>query len=89
MRIINRLIILLSLLTFAVFGGYHTVVAVELEGYMIAAENQYLTLFFNEDTTEIAVYDHRTDQFWHSNPVNRHSVEKLLAAQLRMLWVLS
>ena len=94
MRIINRLIILLSLLTFAVFGGYHTVVAVELEGYMIAAENQYLTLFFNEDTTEIAVYDHRTDQFWHSNPVNRHSVEKIargaakdaLGAQLRIVY---
>lgn len=90
----RRMIVLLLVLTFTVLSSYHLVEAVELEGYMIAAENQYLTLFFNEDTTEIAVYDHRTEQFWHSNPVNRRTVETIargsakdaLGAQLRIVY---
>ena len=90
----RRMIVLLLVLTFTALSSYHLVEAVELEGYMIAAENQYLTLFFNEDTTEIAVYDHRTEQFWHSNPVNRRTVDTIargsakdaLGAQLRIVY---
>lgn len=49
-----------------------------LDGYDLAAENEFLQLYLNEETAEIAVYHKETDSFWYSNPPNR-SVEETVA----------
>lgn len=46
-------------------------------GFTKVAENEYLSLCLNEETTEIAVIDRRYGQVWFSNPVNRATNEKI------------
>jgi hypothetical protein len=42
-----------------------------VEGMILAAENDYLKLYTNTTTTEIAIYDKRSGAITYSNPVNR------------------
>lgn len=42
-----------------------------IEGMELAAENDYLKLYTNTETTEIAVYDKKGDKIYYSNPVDR------------------
>ena len=41
------------------------------DGMEMAAENEYLVLYVNPETTEIAVLDKRSKAVWYSNPQNR------------------
>lgn len=45
--------------------------APKVNGMVLAAENEFLKLYTNGKTTEIAVYDKRTDEITYSNPVDR------------------
>ena len=40
------------------------------EGYVLAAESKALKLYYNETTTEVAVYDITKDKITYSNPQN-------------------
>lgn len=42
-----------------------------LDGFELVSENEYLELYFNSQTTEIAVYDKLNDKTWFSNPQDR------------------
>lgn len=42
-----------------------------LDGFDLVSENEYLELYFNSQTTEIAVYDKVNDKTWFSNPQDR------------------
>ena len=35
-----------------------------------AAENEYLTLYYREDTAAVRVFDKRSGSIWNSNPVD-------------------
>lgn len=43
------------------------------EGMETAAENEFLALYVNPETTEIAVRDKRSQAIWYSNPQNREA----------------
>lgn len=43
----------------------------KVSGMVLAAENDYLKLYTNTKTTEIAVYDKRSGEITYSNPVDR------------------
>ncbi len=47
----------------------------KVDGMVLAAENDYLKLYTNTKTTEIAVYDKRSGEITYSNPVDRESDE--------------
>jgi len=47
------------------------------EGYEPAAENEYLVLLINRETTETAVLDKRTETIWYANPPERAAEEKI------------
>ncbi|HBG00014.1 MAG TPA: hypothetical protein DDW87_00365, partial [Firmicutes bacterium] len=63
-------------------------------GFEVAAENEYLTLFFHPETTEIAVHDRLGGVTWYSNPKDRDKLETVargvakdaLGAQLRIAY---
>ena len=42
------------------------------------AENEYLRLYVNEDTAEIAVWDKRRRAAWYSNPPGREAAKGLI-----------
>lgn len=44
----------------------------------VVAENEFLCLHLDPQTTEIAVYDKEADAVWWSNPVDRTAKEKIL-----------
>lgn len=46
-------------------------------GMRLVADNEYLSLYINDDTTEIAVRDKWTDSVWYSNPPDRDQNEKI------------
>ena len=46
-------------------------------GMRLVADNEYLSLYINDDTTEIAVRDKRTGSIWYSNPPDRDQNEKI------------
>lgn len=46
---------------------------VNVSGMELAAENEYLKLYTNKETTEIAVYDKRTGETTYSNPPDREN----------------
>lgn len=90
----TRSILVMVIALFLVMFSFDTALAVSLRGYDVVAENENLILFFNEKTTEVAVYDQRTEEFWYSNPPDRASVEKIargaakeaLSAQFRITY---
>ena len=41
-----------------------------LKAYTLVAENEYLQLFINEETTEVAVLEKTTNHVWYSSPQN-------------------
>ncbi|HPT92284.1 MAG TPA: DUF5696 domain-containing protein [Limnochordia bacterium] len=47
-------------------------------GYVVVAENEYLQLYLNESTTEIAVANRASGRVWYSNPNNTKAQEQLL-----------
>lgn len=62
-------------------------------GMLLAADDADLSLYYNADTTEIAVKDKRTGQIWYSNPVSRNEdtqasgfEKELLSSQLTVLF---
>lgn len=46
------------------------------EGLNLVAENEYLALYIDPETTEIAVKDKRGGRMWHSNPQDREEDKK-------------
>lgn len=49
-----------------------------LDSMEIVAENEFLELYFNKETTEIAVRVKATDHYWFSNPVDREKNSGLI-----------
>ncbi|MGB3985169.1 MAG: hypothetical protein WBL69_04640, partial [Limnochordia bacterium] len=47
-------------------------------GYVVVAENEYLQLYLNESTTEIAVANRASGRVWYSNPNNTKAQEQFL-----------
>jgi len=45
----------------------------KVDGMVLVAENDYLKLYTNTTTTEVAVYDKRSGEITYSNPVDRAS----------------
>ena len=64
-----RLFALFIVLAFA--APLCTAAATVPNGMQLVAETEYLSLYVNEATTEIAVLDKRSDVLWHSNPPDR------------------
>jgi len=93
MRTLKQSGVLILLLMLAALAAANAS-AVELAGYELVAENEYLFMYFNPDTAEVAVYDQRTEEVWFTNPQNRAKFETLargaakeaLAAQLRITY---
>lgn len=62
-------------------------------GMVLAAESAELSLYYNVETTEVAVKDKGTEQIWYSNPVSRNEdtlasgfEKELLSSQLTVLF---
>ncbi|MDF9844494.1 MULTISPECIES: DUF5696 domain-containing protein [unclassified Paenibacillus] len=62
-------------------------------GMILAADDAELSLYYNAETTEIAVKDKRTGQIWYSNPEGRNEdtlasgfEKELLSSQLTVLF---
>ncbi|MGB3985436.1 MAG: hypothetical protein WBL69_06000, partial [Limnochordia bacterium] len=93
MRTLKQSGVLILLLMLAALAAANAS-AVELAWYELVAENEYLFMYFNPDTAEVAVYDQRTEEVWFTNPQNRAKFETLargaakeaLAAQLRITY---
>ncbi|MDI9413953.1 MAG: DUF5696 domain-containing protein [Bacillota bacterium] len=69
----RSLIIILVILVF----GVSSIQANALQDYEQVAQNEYLELYINPETAEIAVYDLATKEIWYSNPPNRDREEKV------------
>lgn len=76
--IISILILLSNITVFAsndvAFDTRHVVA----DGFEKITENQYLNLYINRKTTEIAVQDKDTGMLWYSNPPDRGEMETIL-----------
>ncbi|MEJ6950134.1 DUF5696 domain-containing protein [Natronospora cellulosivora (SeqCode)] len=46
-----------------------------VDGYEFAVENEYLKLYVNHDTAEVAVQDKSTGEIWYTNPPDRDEME--------------
>ncbi|MGM0881319.1 MAG: DUF5696 domain-containing protein [Bacillota bacterium] len=64
-----------------------------IPGMKLVADNSDLSLYFNADTTEVAVMDNRHGQVWYSNPSNRSGdplasafEKEVLSSQLTVLF---
>lgn len=55
------------------------------EGMKKVYKDRDLILFINEENAEIAVYDERTEQYWHSNPVDAQDDPLAVADQKNRL----
>lgn len=55
------------------------------EGLNLMAENEYLALYMDPETTEIAVKDKRGGRTWHSNPQDRDEDKKAEGVNLENL----
>ncbi|MFP4015568.1 MAG: DUF5696 domain-containing protein [Halanaerobiales bacterium] len=68
-------VVLISLLIVPILTGL--VLADELDGFTKVVENDYLILFINNDSTEIAVQDKDSENIWYSNPPDRDEIETI------------
>ena len=55
----------------------------ELAGFTLAAENQDLRFYLDQETTEFAVYRKDTRQIWYSNPRNLEQTERIAYGSAR------
>ena len=88
MRTLKQSGVLILLLMLAALAAANAS-AVELAGYELVAENEYLVMYFNPDTAEVAVYDQRTEEVWFTNPRTGRSLKLLAEARLKKHWRLS
>lgn len=56
-------------------------VSAQLEDFELVNSNEYLNLYINPHTTEIAVEDIKTNKMWFTNPQDRHKTASGLALQ--------
>ena len=63
---------LIGLMVLSLLLAGSLTVSAELEGFDVIAENEYLTLYLNPQTTELAVEDKAGDVKWFTNPQDRH-----------------
>lgn len=54
-----------------------------LQRFRLVADNQFLSLYIDEQTTEIAVVDKAAAHVWYSNPADRESAERLAAGRAK------
>lgn len=57
-------------------------VSASLNGFELVAQNDYLALYFNPKTTEIAVHDLVNDKMWYSNPQDRNTARAAVRDRL-------
>lgn len=54
-----------------------------LRRYTLVSENEYLQLYINEETTEVAVLEQSTGHIWFSSPQNLAATEKIKRGNAR------
>ncbi len=54
----------------------------ESDDFELAASNEYLNLYINPTTTEVAIEDKATQKFWYTNPQERHNQKGLAFERL-------
>lgn len=54
-----------------------------LRQYTLVSENEYLQLYINEETTEVAVLERSTSHIWFSSPQNLAATEKIKRGNAR------
>ncbi len=55
----------------------------DIEGFKIALENEYLSLYYREDTAAVRVFDRRSGSIWDSNPEG-NNLSNAAASQLTL-----
>lgn len=75
--IISVLLLVVALAGAATAAASGDVVDSRLRGFEMVAENEFLQLYFLEDTAEIAVRDRATGSVWFSNPYDRATAERV------------
>jgi len=74
----HRLISLLALAILIAISCSYSALAAEISSdFLLAAENEYLGLYINHNTTEIAVHVKSGDTVWYSNPKDRETLENV------------
>lgn len=75
---ISRLVLLCFLMLAVITIGMSSVVlAEEVQGMALGAENEYLQLYINLETADIAVKDKRIDTVWYSSPPNSNNKQQI------------
>jgi len=77
----NTFIVLLLVFIFQLMLGF--VSAKEMEGFTLVSENEYLRLYLDYNTTEMAVEEKTTGDIWYSNPQGREEVETIARGTAR------
>lgn len=54
-----------------------------LKDYTLVSENEYLQLYLNEETTEVAVLEKSTNHVWFSSPPNLSTTERIKRGSAR------
>ena len=68
----------LSLIPGAAAAADESLVPELPRGYELAAENEFLQLYLNEQTTQFAVVNRTSGRVWYSNPNNQKAQEQVL-----------
>lgn len=74
-------ICLLTLLLLLVMGGGLSVYA-QPANFELVASNEYLNLYINKTTTELAIEDVKTGKLWYTNPQERSSTSGYTLSRL-------
>lgn len=86
-RTVSKLSLFALLIAFAVAASSRSVAASNvLDRMRLVAENEHLSLFIDDATTEIAVLDKRTGDLWYSNPPNRDRQRGVASETLRIAY---
>lgn len=78
-------VLLSSFLLIVLLSCGGIVSADSLAGFSLAAENQYLELYLNEDKVEFAVRQKASGEIWFSNPVDRDKKETVAGGSSKQM----
>ncbi|MFW6309406.1 MAG: hypothetical protein ACOC1S_05265, partial [bacterium] len=73
----KKIIILAIVMISLIVVGNKISFASDLDNFEIMAENNHLTLYLNNETTEIAVQKKDTGEIWFSNPQDINEMEQI------------
>src|SRR5690554_6775384 len=73
--------VIFFLLLFQIISGI--IYADNLEDFKQVAENEYLALFINQESTVIAVQDKNSNNIWYSNPPDSDEMDNIARGNAR------